>query len=131
MQIETLLGALRDGDVDLDGAARKLAEVVAGSAAGLHAVKQQLQQALTLNQLTPPQYAFLLAALDGLTLVREATSRRAAEPAAAIESGSWVRGRYVLTEMIGSGSMGQVWKAKDSYLERTKRSVSLLSRTRT
>ncbi|MHB8475967.1 MAG: serine/threonine-protein kinase [Steroidobacteraceae bacterium] len=42
-----------------------------------------------------------------------------AESAASIEAGSWVRGRYVLVQMIGSGGMGQVWKAKDSYLERT------------
>jgi serine/threonine protein kinase len=41
------------------------------------------------------------------------------EPATAIGPGSWVRGRYVLMQMIGSGGMGQVWKAKDSYLERT------------
>jgi len=147
VQIETLLGALRDGDVDLKGAARELADLVSGNAARLDAVRQQLKQALAQNRLAPPQYAFLLAALDGLTLQREATSRRAAqgaaattlreaskpsflrsgvsaqsgaaEPAAAIESGAWVRGRYVLTEMIGSGGMGQVWKAKDSYLERT------------
>lgn len=43
----------------------------------------------------------------------------AAEPSASIEAGSWVRARYVLVQMIGSGGMGQVWKAKDSYLERT------------
>lgn len=152
MQIETLLCDLRDGAVDLQGAAKRIAELVSGSAARRTAVKQRLEQALAENRLAPPQHAFLLAALDGLTLLREPTPRRAAEgadatllrtasqpapsqptsirsgvsvqadalePATAIGPGSWVRGRYVLMQMIGSGGMGQVWKAKDSYLERT------------
>jgi len=147
VQIETLLSALRDGAVDLHGAARQIADLVSGSAARRDAVKQRLEQALTQNQLALPQYASLLAALDGLTMLREAIPRRAAddtdattlreapppaplrsgvsaqtgiaEPATEIGPGSWVRGRYVLTQMIGSGGMGQVWKAKDSYLERT------------
>jgi hypothetical protein len=37
----------------------------------------------------------------------------------ALEPGAVVRGRYVLMVLIGSGGMGQVWKAKDSYLEST------------
>jgi hypothetical protein len=37
----------------------------------------------------------------------------------AFESGGVVRGRYVLMALIGSGGMGQVWKAKDSFLEST------------
>jgi serine/threonine protein kinase len=162
VQIETLLCDLRDGAVDLQGAARQIAELVSGSAARRTAVKQRLEQALAENRLAPPQHAFLLAALDGLTLLREPTPRPAAqgadvtllrtatepvpsrptpsqpapsqptsirsgvpaqagaaEPATAIGPGSWVRGRYVLMQMIGSGGMGQVWKAKDSYLERT------------
>jgi serine/threonine protein kinase len=157
VQIETLLCDLRDGAVDLQGAARQIAELVAGSAARRTAVEQRLEQALAKNQLALPQYASLLAALDGLTVQREAPRRRAAEgadatvlraapeptpseaapsqptsirsrvstqagaaePATAIAPGSWVRGRYVLMQMIGSGGMGQVWKAKDSYLERT------------
>jgi serine/threonine protein kinase len=152
VQIETLLCDLRDGAVDLQGAARRIAELVSGSAARRAAVKQRLEQALAENRLALPQYASLLAALDGLTMLREPTPRRAAagadvtmlrtasqpapsqptslrsgvsvqagapEPATAIGPGSWVRGRYVLMQMIGSGGMGQVWKAKDAYLERT------------
>jgi serine/threonine protein kinase len=156
VQIETLLCALRDGAGDLHGAARQIADFVSGSAARRDAVKQRLEQAFAQNQIALPQYASLLAALDGLTMLREATPQRAAdgtdvtilreasapaslrepspptslrsgvsaqtgisEPATEIGPGSWVRGRYVLTQLIGSGGMGQVWKAKDSYLERT------------
>ena len=174
MQIETLLGDLHDGAVDLQGAARQLADLIAGSIVRRAAVKQLLEQALAENRLALPQYTSLLAALDGLTMQREATSRRADESAdattlrqaadattlrqavdattlrqavdpttlrqatdptslrsvvparagadneaAATGPGTWVRARYVLVQMIGSGGMGQVWKAKDSYLERT------------
>jgi serine/threonine protein kinase len=147
VQIETLLGDLRDGAVDLQGAARQLADLIAGSGSRLAAVKQQLEQALAQNQLALPHYTSLLAALNGLTMQREATPHWAAvgadatilrapaeptslrspvsaragadEPAATTGPGTWVRGRYVLVQMIGSGGMGQVWKAKDSYLERT------------
>jgi serine/threonine protein kinase len=147
VQIETLLGDLRDGAVDLQGAARQIADLVAGSASRRAAVKQRLEQALAQDQLALPQYSSLLAALDGLTIQRDATRHPAAEganattlrkpaeqtslrspvsaragtdePATAIGPGSEVRGRYVLVQVIGSGGMGQVWKAKDSYLERT------------
>jgi hypothetical protein len=158
MQIETLLGDLRDGAVDLQGAARQLAHLIAGDVARRAAVKQLLEQALAENRLALPQYTSLLAAVDGLTMLRAATPRppaqgaeattlrNAAEPTllrpmktaepttlrsggsaqapadappAATGPGTWVRARYVLEQMIGSGGMGQVWKAKDSYLERT------------
>jgi serine/threonine protein kinase len=156
VQIETLLGDLRDGAVDLQGAARQIADLVAGSASRRAAVKQRLEQALAENRLALPHYTLLQAALDGLTIQRDAIARPAAqgadattlrkpveptilrkpveptslrsrvsapagadEPAAAIGPGTEVRGRYVLVQMIGSGGMGQVWKAKDSYLERT------------
>jgi hypothetical protein len=152
VQIETLLGDLRNGAVDLQGAARQLADLIAGSASRRAAIKQQLEQALAEHQLAPPQYTSLLAALNGLTMHREATPRAVGEgaapttlreaadpttlrsrvsapaaadepatigPGSAIGPGSWVRARYVLVQMIGSGGMGQVWKAKDSYLERT------------
>jgi hypothetical protein len=81
VQIETLLRDLRDGAVDLQGAARQIADLVSGSAARRDAIKQQLEQARAQNELAPPHYASLLAALDGLTLLREATPRRAAEAA--------------------------------------------------
>lgn len=145
MQIENLLADLRDGALDLQGAVQQIADLVAGNSSRLAAVKQQLELALAQNRLVPPHYTSLLAALNGLTTHREAAPvtqradatilRKTADPttlrsggsapstadaaAAAIGPGTWVRARYVLVQMIGAGGMGQVWKAKDSYLERT------------
>src|SRR6266700_26806 len=83
MQIETLLGDLRDGAVDLQGAARQLAHLIAGDVARRAAVKQLLEQAFAENRLALPQYTSLLAALDGLTMLRAATPRPPAEGAEA------------------------------------------------
>jgi serine/threonine protein kinase len=41
-------------------------------------------------------------------------------PTARFEPGYRVRDRYVLEELIGAGSMGQVWRAKDSYAEKLR-----------
>ncbi len=140
VRIEALLGGLRDGSIDPLDAARDIADWVAGNATRLDAVKQLLQRALAEQQLAQSHHRLLLAALQGLTLLREpapggvreaagVTAIRSRAPAAAqadpaaprpeLRPGSSVRGRYVLLEMIGSGGMGQVWKATDSYLERT------------
>jgi hypothetical protein len=37
-----------------------------------------------------------------------------------LETGTIIRGRYVLERLIGSGGMGQVWKAKDLVSERAR-----------
>jgi hypothetical protein len=38
----------------------------------------------------------------------------------ALDAGVIIRGRYVLERLIGSGGMGQVWKAKDLVAERAR-----------
>jgi hypothetical protein len=66
-----------------------------------------------------------LLAIDGgdETRAREKSGARAAArqlSGGAIETGAIIGGRYVLERMIGSGGMGQVWKAKDLVSERAR-----------
>jgi Protein kinase domain len=57
-----------------------------------------------------------LASIDtGITRTRIALSERPP-----LEPGTVIRRRYVLERPIGSGGMGQVWKAKDLVSERAK-----------
>jgi hypothetical protein len=44
----------------------------------------------------------------------------AASRSAVLEPGACIRARYVLERLIGSGGMGQVWKAKDLVSERAR-----------
>jgi hypothetical protein len=50
----------------------------------------------------------------------DATRARGATPASALTPGSLIRRRYLLERMIGSGGMGQVWKAKDLVSEQAR-----------
>jgi serine/threonine protein kinase len=56
---------------------------------------------------------------SGATLLRP-TSERQAAPTAGIAAGSVVKQRFVLESVIGSGAMGQVWRAKDLIREQAR-----------
>jgi len=58
------------------------------------------------------------------TRLRASLAPPRAEAAPSIEAGTTIQRRYVLEEMIGSGAMGQVWRARDLIREQARNSRS-------
>ncbi len=69
---------------------------------------------------TPSAGALDPMAMLGADQTRTRDPAQSSRPGAALDPGDCIRRRYLLERLIGSGGMGQVWKAKDLVRERAR-----------